>query len=233
MAIIKLGELVTGIRGTAGGTTFSANKSGPYARMWSKGSNPRSYLQTLFRSFMSNWGARWAGMSAGDRALWDAFAHDPPELDFNSLGEAVELSGWQWFARVQMRRSMLQLAWTSSVPADTVPDAATGFGLTIYEPGAVDSTVAWTNGAIPAGHGAEVMTLVVPSQGVLYRESGRKQLVPWYEPGATGEIITDKMEDVWGTLQAGYRVLGWLWVIRADGVRSTEVTCSTTVLVQP
>jgi hypothetical protein len=102
MAIIKFGALVVGARGTIGGVTYSANKSGPYARAWGHGSNPRTVAQSITRADMGGLGARWLAISSSERDDWDSFAADAANELTNSLGETYFLSGWQWFAKTRL-----------------------------------------------------------------------------------------------------------------------------------
>lgn len=117
MAIIKLGSTVTGIRGSIGSVTYSAAKGGPYARAWGKGTNPRAAAQMSVRGNLGGLGAVWQGMTAGDRAGWDAYAATNPEPTYNSLGEPVSLSGWGYFCRFNSRRLRRGDSVSTTVPA--------------------------------------------------------------------------------------------------------------------
>lgn len=117
MAIIKYAETVAGIRGTIGGITYSANKSGAYVKRWARTVNPRTYEQQIVRSQPALFKPYWDAMSDEDRAAWDAFAADPNELDYNSLGIQYWLTGWQWFVRANLRRASASLEITDTPPS--------------------------------------------------------------------------------------------------------------------
>lgn len=119
MATIELGPLVTGIRGTISGTLYSANKSGPYARAWSKGPNPRTARQTTQRAILSGHGTEWAALAQADRDDWDTYAALPAQELFNSLGVSYYASGWNWYCRINNH-----LASTGSARRDTFPTNA-------------------------------------------------------------------------------------------------------------
>lgn len=100
MAIVLFGPLVIGARGTIGGTIFSANGGGPYARGWSKGSNPKSTLQTNQRGRFTSLAASWRDLTQAQRDNWIAYAADPAQELTNSLGVTYFASGFNWYIRI-------------------------------------------------------------------------------------------------------------------------------------
>jgi len=125
MAILKLGELVAGIRGTVGGTIYSANKAGPFARRWSKGPNPETSKQTVQRAIMTTHGAPWLALAQGDRDDWDTYAADPAQELTNSLGEAYYANGYNWFCRINTHLLLSGRARRSVFPPSAAPAAPT------------------------------------------------------------------------------------------------------------
>ena len=125
MAIIKLGVTVVGIRGTIGGMTFSVNKSGPYARAWSKGSNPRTTAQTAERSTLGSIPALWRDLTPGQKAFWNAFAALPAQERTNPLGETFFASGYNWFTIINTRLINMSRAPRISIPTQSRPSAPT------------------------------------------------------------------------------------------------------------
>lgn len=123
MAIIKLGALVVGVRGTVGGVVFSAGKSGPNARLWARGSNPRSEAQSDQRgrySIMPEW---WRALTNTQRSDWDTWAADPAQEKTNALGEAYYVSGYNWFVTINSQLSRAGYAHRDDPPTDTWPAA--------------------------------------------------------------------------------------------------------------
>lgn len=102
MAIIKFGPTVVGARGTIAGTIFSANRGGPYARGWSRGSNPSSSLQLDQRSALAAQSAAWRDLTVAQQNDWIDYADDPPQELTNSLGETFFASGANWFVRINL-----------------------------------------------------------------------------------------------------------------------------------
>lgn len=138
MAILKLGELVAGIRGTIGGTIYSANKAGPFARAWSKGPNPQTSRQTIQRGLMTTHGAPWLALAQADRDDWDTYAEDPAQELTNSLGEAYYASGYNWYCRINTHLLLSGRARLDVFPAFAAPAAPTLLTAYSYEPIAVD-----------------------------------------------------------------------------------------------
>jgi hypothetical protein len=100
MAIVIFGGGVAGIRGTLAGATFSANKSGPYARSWSRGANVRSQRQTSQRASIAALAAQWRTIDPADQADWNTYAADPLNRLRNSLGQFYYISGFLWWVKV-------------------------------------------------------------------------------------------------------------------------------------
>jgi hypothetical protein len=129
IAKIKLGVTVVGIRGTLGGITFSANKAGPFARIHSMGSNPRTAPQSIQRSNLATQAQSWRDVSFDDQYQWSLVNDSPPEIVVNSLGEIVALSGFQWFLKMQTRCQVIDQPTYQPVPtwADVPSTSGTNF----------------------------------------------------------------------------------------------------------
>ncbi|KKM91775.1 hypothetical protein LCGC14_1225190 [marine sediment metagenome] len=100
MAIVKFGPTVVGARGTIAGTIFSANQAGPFARGWSRGSNPTSTLQSAQRGRFGALAAAWRDLTQVQRDDWIDYADDPAQELTNSLGETYFISGFNWSIKI-------------------------------------------------------------------------------------------------------------------------------------
>ena len=145
MAITKLAETITGIRGTIAGVTYSANRSGTYIKKWAKGVNPQSMLQQIVRGLPAAVGPYWNALTDEQRTDWDQFALVPNELDFNSLGVQYFLSGYNWFVRANVRRALVDLAPTDTPPSGPAATAVTGLSLDAEYSLAGELIVDWTD----------------------------------------------------------------------------------------
>lgn len=123
MAIIKLGVTITGVRGTIGGVTFSQNRAGPFARLWSKSSNPLSQKQTAQRAIVASMPTNWRTLTPVQQAAWDTWAALPAQEKFNRLGDSFFASGFQWYVEINTRLTIVGRAIRIAPPITAVPAA--------------------------------------------------------------------------------------------------------------
>jgi hypothetical protein len=116
MASIKLGALVSDIRGSIGGTVYSRNNGGAYAKARIKGTNPNSTMQQMCRSIMAAMFTAWSAVTATVRTNWGTYAQNVSMI--NRLGDTINLSGYNMYART--RAVMIRLGKTMVAAAPTV-----------------------------------------------------------------------------------------------------------------
>lgn len=98
MASVRYGGGVADARGAHGGTVLSRNRSGAIMMVRTAGCNPRTSLQSGFRTILPLLSQAWnETLSDAQRVSWNTFASTQPVL--NRLGVTTTLSGAQWFAR--------------------------------------------------------------------------------------------------------------------------------------
>lgn len=120
---------IAGLRGTIGGVTYSENQGGPYAKIWSKGSNPRTAKQTEQRSRLSNFAQNWQNLTSAQRADWDTYAALAAQDKIDSLGETFSISGFAWYVAlsnnlVRANRTAIDSAPVLGTPATPVIESA-------------------------------------------------------------------------------------------------------------
>jgi len=125
MAIAKFAAPIAGLRGTIGGVTYSANKSGPYVKQWSRSANQRTYNQQVQRAYIAGLASEWRSLSTALKAEWSAFAALPAQELTNSLGEAYYASGFNWFVKCNTRLDRAGRAHITAVPTQARPAAPT------------------------------------------------------------------------------------------------------------
>lgn len=123
MAIVKFGPTVVGARGTIAGTIFSANKSGPFVRAWSKGANQKSELQSAHRNTLGDIASTWRDLSQAQRDDWIDYADDPAQEKTNSLGETFSASGFNWFVEINLNLEAAGAARRVDAPTFVPPVA--------------------------------------------------------------------------------------------------------------
>jgi len=120
MAILKFGVAIVGIRGTIGGLLCSANRSGPYGRVWTKPTDPQTYAQLTGRWNAAIHPEAWRALSDPERTAWNDYGAASPQI--NALGETYYLSGWQWFVKCNQRLLETDRPTVTAPPTNPAPD---------------------------------------------------------------------------------------------------------------
>ena len=87
--------LATQVSGSIGGFTASHNRGGMYLRSRAIPTDPASGLQTTRRLYFGIFSAYWAELSQANRDAWNLYGENVEVTD--ALGNAIKLSGQQWF----------------------------------------------------------------------------------------------------------------------------------------
>ena len=125
MAKTLLAAPIAGLRGTVGSLIYSANGSGTYVRAWNPPSNPRTYNQTIERSFLARMPGLWRSLSDAERTDWDDWAELGDQELTDSLGQAYYISGWLWFVKINIRLLRANRATRTAPPVLSQPSAPT------------------------------------------------------------------------------------------------------------
>jgi hypothetical protein len=149
MASIKLGSIASDIRGSIGGTVFSRNGGGAYAKQRIKGTNPNTAGQQLVRSIVSGFWLAWSLLTAAVRTDWATYAANITLV--NRLGDNINISGYNMYCRTKAIIERLGLtmpaaapttmALPSSDPSIAVTPSAGGKTLSIT----FNNAMAWAN----------------------------------------------------------------------------------------
>ena len=234
MAIVKLGPIVVGIRGTVGGLTFSANGSSPYCRQYAAPASRRTVAQSGKRAWFSSLRYYWGQLTPAQVAGWDALAASPPEADYNSLGELVYLSGSAWYMRVNMRRFQGGQARLDNAPPSVAVPPPVSFVLQIYDFGAPPGADGfnYTSGDF-TGFGAVLHLSPSLSSVRQVQTTGYLSIYTGTVPTSGPMILTTEIRAAFGWLSEGQKVFGRLWKQSSDGIRSTALLATTIVLPVP
>ena len=229
MAIVKLGELVAGIRGTVGAVTFSANKSAAYCKLCAMPRNPRSQLQSAARTFQSNCRNLWLDLTDDQRDAWDTFAALPAQALSNSLGVEYFASGWNWFTKCNSRLQHAGLSTIADAPVVPRPAAPALDELFYLENGAVFTAVlTYPTGDI-GDDSLVIFAYVVPGGAPVAPYPSRLRFLNVVNaPGPAGFQIVLSPQHV---VLWGYPSAGWLLYIHAfqqtpEGIRSAPTPIS-------
>lgn len=122
MAQIKFGAGIVGMSGKIGGTVFAKNRSGSYARAWSKPVKPASELQQQRKNAITTLSQYWSNsMTDGEREAFRTYAAAVPSV--NRLGEQVFNTGMNHFMRINSIRTICGLTPLKVAPSTlTLPE---------------------------------------------------------------------------------------------------------------
>ena len=131
--LLKFGGIVSDARGSLGGTVFSRNKSGAYARQRTAPINPQSSRQSAIRAIMADVSQSWFdSLSGAQRSEWAVYASNVPAK--NKLGESINLSGFNQYVKSNVAAMNASLAAVLDGPAIfTLPGEDTSFDSAISE----------------------------------------------------------------------------------------------------
>ena len=154
MGLVKFGGGVAGISGKIGGTVYSRNQAGAYARNWAKPVNPSSGAQTNVRTQFSGASAGYALLTTAQVNSWAGYAASLTRV--NRQGANYTPSGRQMY--MECAQNLAQLA----LPALANPSAWSNVP-TLTAIGAITHTVVASNFTVLSMLSA---TVVIPSGGV-------------------------------------------------------------------
>lgn len=223
--IIKFGPTVVGARGTIAGTTFSANKSGPYAKAWSKGANPKSAEQTEQRGGFGSLASSWRDLTQAQRDDWIDYAGDPAQEKTNSLGENFFASGFNWYIEINEALEAAEEARRVDAPIFIRPPppilqpAVETFFVT---GAAVDTHVFLATGSPGLGVNLVIFALVTGQGRTAI--SGNLTAMKIAIPSAGRKVFyQDEIEAAFGTIILGQREFFHVQVQDSQGQRSPLV----------
>lgn len=125
MAKVTFGALVTEARNKLGGIVYSRNRHGAYSRIKITPPNPKTAAQIYTRATFKQASQHWTtGLSDAQRTAWIAFAtaHGPTDGPF----EKGDISGFQWFMRLNAARNWAFNLFIDNPPSDlSVPQPLT------------------------------------------------------------------------------------------------------------
>lgn len=224
MAIITIDPALRGVRGRVGALVFSATASGPFVRAWRMPACRLTPRQAGHRTRFSPWAAAWMDLSAGDRALWVAWAAAPEQEKTSSLGEAYYISGYLWFVAINTQLATILQGPVSEPPTSSTPAPPTAPTITLWWPEAspARSRMEFSSGDFSYGASAIVFaagnrTLGRTSQTSLF---GLTYYV--LQPSGYAEAIDVWLDYYFGARAPGQRVWFKIWNQDLDGNRSRE-----------
>lgn len=219
MAKIKLGTVVVGIRGALGGTIYSANAAGPYARAWARPTHERTQKQQQARRRYALAGAQWRALTSGQRAAWDTFAADPAQEQFDAFGDSYYLSGFQWYRKTAIELATAGRAAATSPPTGGKPPAPTISNLQAGPSPTNSFTLVYPTDEFD-GYDMIVFAGVRSSAGSITAPPGMRFLAATQSPGSEDTDFFNEAATLFGQIQAGRLYFAAAARQTTDGYRS-------------
>ena len=224
-ALILFGGGVSEMRGSIGGTTFSRNSSGAYARNRTKPVNPRTSKQSYVRSLFAYIAQLWRTLTKDQRNTWISYA---PNLSrVNKLGQTVPLTGSQLFQKVNTNlrttgNATLTTCESVSVPGIQLVDSVTN------DIGANTMIVAAEDATVITGTTMRVFATAPRSAGSKFAGKSSYKLIHVGAGNSTLDTLDLYTEYVntFGTAGAIGQVIGFKFnfIKNAVGIESADQT---------
>jgi len=229
MAKVKMGVVVTGLRGTVGGMTFSANRAGNYAKVWTRSANARTWRQSVRRQALSVNAMAWRDLDPGDQAYWDAFGADVGQEQMDPFDNGYYLSGFQWSVKVNSWMKSVGRAAVSTPPAGTVPAAPTVTGFQVSA-GATTCHFHYALGEFTPYFDAVVFVGMAAGRGNFVVPGPQPLVLGSQVPGGTSLDFTTGLMAVFGRVFVTQRAFLKVCRQTTDGYRSAAATAYANVI---
>lgn len=229
MASIKLGSIVSDIRGSIGGTVFSRNGGGAYAKQRTKPTDPNTSGQQLMRAITSSMYAAWAALTAAVRTDWGTYASNVTLV--NRLGDVINVSAYNMYCRT--RAIIQRLGMTMPAAAPTVMTLAEQDPAAVVTPDASGKTlsVAFNNTLGWAGEigGTLIVYQGLPQNGSVNTYNGQYKIIGSVAGAVTPPASPSVMPSLYA-MAAGQKCPIQFRILRADGRLSTPFRTLPTVV---
>jgi len=221
VAITKLGAIFSGLRGSAGGTVFSAGKAGTYAHSFYRPSRNATHLRNQQRSRFSGIKCSWEALTQIQRNGWDAYGAGRAKT--NSLGDIFFASGYNWFATCNLRLLTQGDAPVVNCPINPPPGPLLTLTLTYnFFPNV--ASIAYTANPVGAGLRVVVFGTTTFGDGRSVATGSQKFIAASPVNQASPYDFTAEWEAAEGNILDGHH--GWITVFVSDaqGTRSAPLT---------
>jgi hypothetical protein len=221
--------MIAGASGSVGGTTFSRNRYGAYARYRAVPVNPSSTKQQIIRSTLGNLAQTWKGLTSSQRLEWNTQAPNVQLVD--ALGQPYNPTGFQFYVGINSTLLHLGGAQVTNPPANPTQQVVlTGSATAVGSTGVVTITytpaITGTNWFILRGSAPR-------SPGVNYiGRSAFKDLAYLLTANASPYTATTAWASTFGSLttaDVGKRITFQLVPVSSTGFRGVPFAFSANV----
>lgn len=226
MAIIMTGGGVAGIRGSAGGLTFSANTNGPFVKHWARPRNPNTYRQAFQRYYYQQWPAAWRALTGTQRSDWNDYASAHPLT--NALGQAYYRSGYQWFTSCNQNLIVCEGTPIADAPLTEQPDTIDCNSLEYDDTDAPYACNVLFDDDAFADVFIVVKSVVIPYSANMSYPSNYALFRSAFDPGpgVTQLSCWAQHSALYGSPAEGYKWFAHVHTMNTDGLRSNPWAAS-------
>ena len=230
-ALILFGGGVSDLRGSIGGTVFSRNSSGAYARNRTKPVNPNTTKQSTVRAFFAAISQTWRTLSEANRLTWNSLA--PTFARLNRLGQSVPLTGFQLYQKCNSN-----LKSCSATPIVVISNVNTPLqqfvdGVTV-DFSAQSATIFAEAATVTTGTAMRVYATASRSSGSKFAGPSEYKLIHVIQPDGDldGGILTTEYLNTFGTFGPVGSVIGFKFdsVLLTNGINNAAQTIQAIVV---
>jgi hypothetical protein len=173
------------------------------------------------RGIVAQAGRLWRTLSWAQQHDWDLFAKTPPEIDYNSLDEIYQLSGFGWFTRILTRRRRVGLSNYLLAPISEPTAAPITFGFSVRPAtgSQSDAYFGFTSGDFE-NMAAILQLSIAPGKGTNVQTSRYLNLYEDFPLSPTIQYFGISYYAAFGITQVGMRFFGRLFRQAPTGIRS-------------
>jgi hypothetical protein len=159
MSKIIYGPVITDSRGSIGGSTFTSTRFGSTTRARTTPARKDTARKSLITSRVAALSQRWSSLlDSTQRSEWTALAAANPVTDV--FGNPHELTGLQFFIRLNQRLAQAGITALDDAPADQTISPLTTFSAVATHP----STLTLTFTTSPLGSGLSLYVFATPNR---------------------------------------------------------------------
>ncbi len=196
MVKILLGNMITDMRGSQGGSTFSRNTFANYIRNKTSPVNPNTVAQQLVRNRLAAMSQSWGGLTAAQRTAWIDGA--PVWSNNNIFNQAINYTGFSLYGRINRNRQEINELFINDFVLPTAVDSFTTFSfVATFGAGTIILTYA---PAIAATHKVIIRATPPLSAGTEFVRNQFRKIAVLDSTDLTGVDVAAFYVAVFGTL---------------------------------
>ena len=211
MAKIKMGALMTDIRGSAGGSVFAKNGGGSYMRNKVTPLNPKSSAQSEVRAMFGKITQGWSQLTQEQRDAWNAAVVNYAQTDV--FGDNQTLSGKALYQQLNQNILLVRGSLITEPPVSQNVASLSDFSVSYN-----GATPALSLSAITSDPPTKIIVYATPAltQGTSFVDNRLRKIFDGTLTGTDVDIL-QSYNDRFGAIAAGSRIAVAVRVIATNG----------------